>query len=277
MAKTIVQGFQKLQDNLNITGLQVGTVSVRQRNVREAVEAQMDVSSSFLTGSYKRSTMLAPLGEADVDVFLVMNAKYFKGGPASLLDKVKRALKKEYPKTPSISRNGQAVTITFSDFSVDVVPGFNRQGGGYLIPNSNTGTWLATNPKKHVTVWTDANTKHAGDLVPLIKMIKGWNKKHSGILRSFHLECLVLSILDGVTISNFPSACRYVFDKARTKVKVTLPDPAGYDNRVGGYLTPTQKTNIVSRLDLNPASSDWSAESRRPATVREGFLAQRGA
>jgi small multidrug resistance pump len=33
-----------------------------------------------------------------------------------------------YPKTPDISRNGQAVMITFTDFKVDVVPAFYRNG-----------------------------------------------------------------------------------------------------------------------------------------------------
>jgi hypothetical protein len=55
---------------------------------------------------------------------------------------VKRTLRKTYTRTPDISRNGQAVTIRFEDFVVDVGPGFNRKGGGYLIPNSITQSWL---------------------------------------------------------------------------------------------------------------------------------------
>jgi hypothetical protein len=73
--------------------------------------------------------------------------------------------------------------------------GFYRQGGGFLIPNSITNSWLATDPKKHVELVTAANKTHNGDLVPLIKMIKGWNKKHSAFFRSFHLEVLALEVL----------------------------------------------------------------------------------
>ena len=153
MATTITASFQKLKENLEITGLQKSTVSTRQENVREVVVNDMDVLDSFLTGSYARSTMIAPLSKADIDIFIVLDSKYYESdGQASLLDKVKRALLKTYTKTPKISRNGQAVTITFNDFMVDVVPAFNRKSGGYLIPNSVQKTWIATNPKTHVDV-----------------------------------------------------------------------------------------------------------------------------
>jgi tRNA nucleotidyltransferase (CCA-adding enzyme) len=145
MSTTIDQGFAKLQQNLEITDLQEKTVSTRQQNVREAVEGHLKVLDSFLTGSYRRNTMIAPLSEADIDIFIVLSAEYYQPeGQASLLDRVKRVLQRTYPKTPDISRNGQAVTIRFTDFKVDVVPAFYRNGGGYFIPDSVLRRWIAT-------------------------------------------------------------------------------------------------------------------------------------
>ena len=89
--------------------------------------------------------MIAPLKEADVDIFVVLDPQYYssdQNGPANLLDRVKRVLKKSYAETTDISRNGQAVTIKFSDFCVDVVPAFYRTGGGYLIPDSVLKRWI---------------------------------------------------------------------------------------------------------------------------------------
>jgi hypothetical protein len=193
MATTIKSAFDVLKSNLNITGLQESTVATRQTNIRTAVEAEMEVLDSFVAGSYRRNTLIAPLANADVDVFMVFAAKYFEqDGQASLLDKVKRVLKITYPKTPEISRNGQAVTITFTDFKADVVPAFYRQGGGFLIPDSVSKRWISTDPKAHIDLWQTANKAHNGDLVPLIKMIKGWNVCHSWLLHSFHLETIVL-------------------------------------------------------------------------------------
>lgn len=250
MPRTIAQGFQKLRENLEISDLQAATVSTRQTHVREAIEAELKVLDSFLTGSYKRNTMIAPLKDADVDIFVVLDPSYYsESGEAPLLDRVKRVLKATYPRSPRISRSGQAVTITFTDFQVDVVPGFYRSGGGYLIPDSAAGKWLSTDPDRHVNLWRDANAAHGGNLVALIKMVKGWNKIHGDLLRSFHLEALVLASLQNVQISNLWSGARYVFNKLRTGVRCTLPDPAGYGGNIGGYLTSTTSVDVVSRLE----------------------------
>lgn len=258
MATTIPQSFLKLKQNLEITGFQESTVSTRQTNIRNVIEAGMDVVDSFLTGSYSRKTMIAPLKEADVDIFIQLDAKYFhhynngqNGGQAGLLDLVKRTLKKTYTRTPDISRNGQAVTIRFEDFVVDVIPGFSRQGGGYLIPNSVTNTWLSTDPKKHVQIMSAYNQAHNGDLVPLIKMVKGWNASIGTYFRSFHLEVLALEILDGVTISDFPSGVRYYFDKGRTVIRGKNLDPAGYGDDLGKYIDTQQKVQeAVEKFEL---------------------------
>lgn len=247
MATTITSGFLKLKENLEITGLQGETVSTRQRNVREAVQDGLQVTDSFLTGSYARNTMIAPLKEADIDIFMVLDPKYFyhyngqNGGQAGLLDLVKRNLLRTYTKTPDISRNGQAVTIRFTDFIVDVVPGFTRQGGGYLIPNSITQSWISTDPKRHVELISSSNKAHNGNLIPLIKMIKAWNKNNNKYFSSFHLEVLAYQILQNVTISDFPSGMRYFFGKGKELISQKNLDPAGYGGDIGNYINTTEK------------------------------------
>ena len=251
LSTTVTQGFDKLRQNLEITGLQEATVSTRQRNVREATEAEVTVLDSFLTGSYKRNTMIAPLSAADVDIFIVLDPGYYNpNGAAALLDRVKAVLRKTYTRTPEISRSGQAVTITFTDFQVDVVPAFRRQGGGFLIPNARSHQWIATDPKEHVRLWSEANAARNGDLVPLIKMIKQWNRSHSSLLRSFHLETLILNVLTNVKISDFPSGARYVLDKVHAAVQQAVADPAGYSGDLGAYLdTPLKITEVCTRLN----------------------------
>lgn len=257
MATTIQQSFQVLKSNLQITGLQAETVSARQNSVREVLDAGLTVKESFLTGSYARSTMIAPLYDADVDIFVVLDPDYYhyfnaqNGGQAGLLDLVKKTLRKTYTQTPDISRSGQAVSIRFTDFVVDVVPAFYRQGGGYLIPNSIRQSWISTDPKKHVEIISQSNTTHNANLVPLIKMIKGWNKSGGSFFGSFHLEVLVFQILNGVTISNFPSGARYVFDKGRDLVTKQNLDPAGYGSDVGNYINTKEKIeDAVRRFQL---------------------------
>jgi Second Messenger Oligonucleotide or Dinucleotide Synthetase domain len=164
-----------------------------------------------------------------VDIFVALDPSYYRhyngqnGGPAGLLDAMKRALLKTYSSTPDISRNGQAVSIRFTDFVVDVVVGFQRQGGGYLIANSINQEWLSTNPKRHVELKT-----HNGNLVPIIKVLKSWNKSHSYLLRSFHIEVLALEVFTNVTINDFrlDSARRFSAASKSAGLITALPVPS---------------------------------------------------
>lgn len=250
MAKTILESFRKLKTNLEITELQQSTVSTRQQNVRKVVENELSVLDSFLTGSYSRHTMIAPLKEADIDVFVVLDPKYYEDdGQASLLDKLRKVLLKTYSKTPKISRNGQAVTITFTDFIVDVVPAFYRKGGGYLIPNSISKEWISTNPKIHVDIMTNENSKHNGDLVPIVKMIKGWNRNINHAFVSFYLELLAIKIFNGVTISDHPSGMRYFFDKGREGIKYKVKDPVEYGGQINGLDNVSTVDEAIRRFE----------------------------
>jgi hypothetical protein len=262
LATTIAEAFEDLGANLEITDLQAETVSTRQKTVRAAVEDGLNVIDSFLAGSYRRNTMIAPLSDADIDIFMILEPEHFtEGGQADLLRELKAVLRKRY-KTPDVGPNGQAVTIVFSDFRVDVVPCFYRKGGGYLIPDASLRTWIATDPKKHLTLWSEANDAHDGDFVPLVKMLKGWNRTRN-VLRSFHLEALALKVLEGVTINSYPSGVRFFFDKARALIPVKLADPAGYSDDVGSYIsTEDQIRKVVDRLD-------WAYDRAREAEALE--------
>jgi hypothetical protein len=255
MPFTVPESFSQLRSNLEISFPQATTVSTRQQNVRATIANGFSIVEDFLTGSYIRSTMISPLKEADVDVFVALAPSYYhhyngqNGGQRGLLDYMRRTLLKTYTTTPDISRNGQAVTIRFSDFVVDVVVGFQRQGGGYLIANAINNQWLETDPKKHVEIMAAANKVHAGTLVPIIKMLKSWNKSHSYLLRSFHIEVLALEVFKNVTITDYPSGIRFFFDRAQAKVAGKNLDPAGFGDDIGRYINTQEKVNeIITRL-----------------------------
>jgi hypothetical protein len=182
---SVTGAFDLFASRLEITDLQQSTVSTRQQAVRAAVERRLHVLDTFLTGSYRRHTMIGPLAAADIDLFCVLDAGYHHpAGQAALLDTVRKALRETYSKTPRISPNGQAVTIRFTDFVVEVVPAFYRQGGGFLIPSSTEHRWIETDPKVHEAFIANANAVHGGKLVPLIKMIKAWNRNSGSRLLS---------------------------------------------------------------------------------------------
>jgi hypothetical protein len=251
------QAFEALRRSLELTGLQEKTVSSRQTNVRVALAKQLSVVDHFLSGSYRRHTMIGPLKSADIDIVVVLDDRYKEQGARAVLELVKRSLLDEYIKGTKISRNGQAVTITFSDFIVDVVPAFVRPwwtwDAGWDICDSGRNGWISTNPKKHVTISASANKAHGGDLVPRIKQLKAWNVTAGSPLHSFHLEALAWSIFgtswwwNNGKRSDWASA-RYFFDRARGQLRHQLPDPAGTGSDVADYLQGAALDSAVSKV-----------------------------
>lgn len=265
MATTILSAFQTFRQNLEITDLQGETVSTRQSNIRSAIESELTVDESFLTGSYRRNTMIAPLKEADVDIFVVLGSDYYHyyqeaNGYANVLEMVKRVLLKTYTKSPHISRNGQAVTIRFSDFIVDVVPAFPRQGGGYVIPTTAGQGWITTDPRVHVQVSADFNTMQQGKFVPLVKMVKAWNKSIGGVFRSFYLELMVRQIFLNTQIGEYPSSLLHFFQQGQQLIRQAMTDTA-YSGNVYG-LNGISVDEAVSRFStaLGRASNAVSYE-----------------
>lgn len=236
LQRSVPGAFDLFASRLEITDLQQGTVSTRQQAVRAALERRLRVLDTFLTGSYRRHTMIGPLAWADVDLFCVLDPGYHHPtGQSALLEAVRKALRETYSKTPRIGPSGQAVTIRFTDFVVEVVPAFYRRGGGFLIPSSTERRWIETDPKVHEAFIANANAAHGGKLVPLIKMIKAWNRRSGSRFHSFYLELMVESVLRGMRIADYPGAIAFVFWRAQEAARWKLPDPAMLgDGQVNG-------------------------------------------
>lgn len=272
MPTTIVSGFSGLRTNLELTGLQKATISTRQKNVRIAVENGFDVPDSFLAGSYSRSTIISPLSECDIDIFVVIESKYYtQYQPSALLDRLRAILKNTYPSTPKISRKGQAVTISFTDFQVDVVPCFNRKGGGFIIPNSITQSWLSTDPTIHQSYLSEQNRLHGNNLIPLVKMMRGWNRCINNVFSSFYIELCTAKVLTNVRIDDFTSGVRYVFDKGREVVKYKIIDPAGFGDQINPLNNISTVNEAVSRFQTAYNRAIKAEEYAQNGNIRLAF------
>jgi hypothetical protein len=259
----VLDAFGCLRANLKLTGLQESAVVERQRAVRAALARELPVVDVFLTGSYRRRTLIAPLSRADVDVAVVLDRSLRGRGPRNVLDAAKRALGKSYPNS-DVSRNGQAITVTFSDFIIDVVPAFAvpwwaLDGEGWDICNSGSNTWLRTDPRKHTERSAEINRRTGGLLVPTVKMLKAWNRNVGSPLRGFHLEVIAWSIFDpgwlpyhwfgpGVSMESDPDNVRQFFSEAERLLGRRLPDPARNQGDVGAYLSQSARADAKSKV-----------------------------
>jgi predicted nucleotidyltransferase len=75
METTLPAAYQKLKENLEITGVQKSTVSTRQQSIRNSLSGHLNVVDSLLTGSYSRNTMISPLSESDIDIMVVLDTR----------------------------------------------------------------------------------------------------------------------------------------------------------------------------------------------------------
>ena len=53
---------------------------------------------------------------------------------------------------------------------------------------------MTTDPDEHAWWMSEQNGALGGNLKPLIRMLKRWNREHSSHLRSFHLEVMVADV-----------------------------------------------------------------------------------
>jgi len=192
--------FAALKANLEITDAEQHQASARHIAIRDHIRAHWDLEDDFLTGSYRRNTKTKPL--RDVDIFVVVDADGDEAAlrqstPADALGSLQTVLKLKYDR---VTADVFACVVEFGPddhvVSFDVAPAFKRSTGGYLIPDTATGTWIATNPKLHHEATTAKNKACSERWVPLVKMVKGANR-HTGepIPVSFLIEVMALELV----------------------------------------------------------------------------------
>jgi hypothetical protein len=197
MATTITQAFNEYASNLELRSRQVTLVSERRGNVVRALKQSLSLhdEESKVIGSWDRRTLTRYLSEGDVDVMVILHYGDNKewdnpDGTIRALDRFRAILDRAYPDTAK-RRDRNCITMGFSEFRLDVVPAFKHDDGYYKIPDSVRRRWVKTDPFTFAEKITDVNTTMEGTFVPLIKMVKGWNREVGWPIRSFHLECLL--------------------------------------------------------------------------------------
>lgn len=273
MAVTVKESFNQFATNLNITDRQVTLVSTRRKNVVDTLEEKLSLHSeqpSKLIGSYDRDTMIRYLSESDVDVMVVLhygNNKEWdnKEGVTKALNRFKKILEDSFPNVIcNIDRN--CIIMKFSEFRLDVVPAFRFTDGHYTIPDTYRGAWLKTNPIKFAEEVTRINKNMDGCFIPLIKMIKGWNRNFSKPLRGFHIECMMMKHYKDYKQSyTYDSMINIFFSRLPEYLKSASYDPILGD-RVDLYLDNSSlgnaRENFINRAKKAAASADEAFEDR---------------
>jgi hypothetical protein len=260
MATTIKQSFSEYASNLQITDRQGSVVSTCRTNVANAIERVLSLhpERSKLIGSYDRNTLTRYLSEGDVDDMVILhygdNSSWdTPEGTVRALDKFKSILEEKYPNTP-MRRDENCITMQLSEFRLDVVPAFKLDSGRYKIPDSVQRHWIETDPFAFADLITQTNRAMDGTFIPLIKMVKGWNREKGWPIRSFHLECILYNRYKNYTEGySYDSMLMLFFEALPSYLSSYCYDPITYE-QVDAYLDNSAATTR-RQIAINKANT----------------------
>jgi Second Messenger Oligonucleotide or Dinucleotide Synthetase domain len=245
--------FGNLRSTLEITKTESGLAVRRHHRIRDEVREEWDLDDDFLTGSYRRDTKTKKL--KDVDIFVVVDqvgaqASLRKKSPRAILDALAKVLRQHHDE---VVVDRMACTISFGSdeeiMSFDVVPAFKRTGagGGYDIPDTVRGEWIATNPKRHHELSTAKNKACGEKFVPFVKMVKGINRELGDpVTPSFLLEVMAQDLVKE-PFGRYQDEIRWFLATAVEAAYHQWPDPARLGPDVN-TMTATQRDRAAEAL-----------------------------
>lgn len=246
--------FAKLKSNLEITKSEQALASKRQNEIRGHLEEHLALGRTFLTGSYARHTKTKKL--KDVDIFCVLqsqgaDADLCERSPWEALSHLQGILAKTYTSpTPSIGRRSCTVKFSSADEvpSFDVVLAFDRDEGGYEIPDRTVGDWIASDPEIHKALATEMNAACEERWIPFVKMIKGFNREWEKPVRpSFLLEVMALDLIH-TPFGRYQDEIVLFLANAAERLQDVWPDPAGLGPDVNSSMNTIEKQEAARRL-----------------------------
>jgi hypothetical protein len=253
---TVTEAFDTFRQRLELSETERKDAIRRHTEVRECIRTKFVVDRDFLTGSYDRHTKTKPL--KDVDIFFALGEKekaWRDKPPSALLDAFGGALADKYGKA-AVDPGRRCATVEFEKnttieegkvLSIDAVPAFELSDC-YEIPDRHLGTWIKTDPELHAEESTAKNKVLDGKWVPLVKMLKRWNRSAGNPIKpSFLIEVMAQGLIDA-PFTTYPSEVRRFFAGALAGIAGPWPDPAGYGPRVSDQMTPDLVQKAVDAL-----------------------------
>jgi hypothetical protein len=266
---TTDEAFRKFKGRLELNDREQADAGRRHSQVRAFIRSEFDIQNDFLTGSYRRWTKTKPL--KDIDIFFVLGsgeADYREKHPSAVIDAFYKALVKKYGEG-ALKKQARSVNIDFgvrpdaddkTDFkvlSIDAVPAFAK-GDDYEIPDTDTGSWIETNPKLHAEKATAAHQAYSSEWKGLVRMAKYWNNnaRHGErpVKPSFLIEVMALECVNGAWGGRFDYEVQALFSTLADRVGDTWADPAGLGPPVSTGMDAARK--VRARELLLAASRD---------------------
>jgi len=248
----------------------VNAINTHIEEILNAVEGKIDEHLDIkFGGSVSKHTFVD--GISDIDTLLIINdSKLSDKSPEAVKKTIASILKERFPNT-EISVGNMAITVSFSDYDIQVLPAL-KSAGKVMIPEVSDNSWAKIDTKIFASTLTRMNDKKGSKVIPIIKLAKAIISKlpEKQKLSGYHVESLAVSIFNNYNDElTSKTMLKHFFQQASQMVLSPTQDKTGQSVNVDEYLgnkNSLSRQLVSSTLDrlyrkLNNADNVLSLET----------------
>lgn len=213
---SVAEMFSQFLDKLAITNTE--TICLRYGELTNALnksfrDTDSKTANTLQVGSFGRKTGID--GISDLDMLYIMPKgkweTYKDNKQLKLLQDVKDAILARYP-TTAVRVDRLVVTVTYTNFYVEVQPVFEQDDGSFKYPDTkNGGSWKITKPRKEMRAFAELDVQKNSNLRPLSKMARAWRNKHGVVMGGLLIDTLTYNFLNSTSEYDTKSFLYYDF------------------------------------------------------------------
>jgi len=179
------------------------TISLRYGELTAALnkkfrDTESKTANVLQVGSFGRNTGID--GISDLDMLYIMPKgewdNYKDGRQLKLLQDAKAAVTARYPAT-DVRVDRLVVTVTYTDFHVEIQPVFEQDDGSYKYPDTKSeGSWKITKPREEMEAVSKMDDAKNLNLKRLCRMARAWKNKHGLEMSGLLIDTLAYNFLE---------------------------------------------------------------------------------
>lgn len=201
---SVANMFSEFVGNLAIQNCD--TISLRYGELTAALnkhfrDTDSKTANTLQVGSFGRKTGIN--GISDLDLLYIMPKgkwdAYKDGKQLKLLQDTKDAIKNRY-RTTDVRVDRLVVTVTYTNFHVEVQPVFEQEDGSFKYPDTKDGgSWKLTKPREEMEEVSAKDSAKNWNLKRLCKMARSWKNKHGVEMGGLLIDSLAYNFLSATT------------------------------------------------------------------------------